>query len=619
MPAAAGRAGFPRLGCGLFPFALGFFPFFFLSGCSAEHPAANERLAILPFENLTADPSLDWMGRATQEVLTSDLSDAFAPRPFRLAHRREAPATAATHVLHGRFEIRGNRLRLAASLEDLRTSRMTRTLAADGLLSAGLVPLANALARQIGVKARPYGTRSEQALEAFAKALAAVEPAASATEFERAVSADPDFGDAYVAWVESLAARGDLTGAQRVLSLAAARGTRIHEVSRDRLSLIDASLRGDSQSKLKALAAMARKTPGDVQARRSLARAEFEAHNFEAAAGAHRRVVALDAGNPLAWNELGYAETFARNLDGAVKAFREYERLAPGEANPLDSLGDAYFYFGRFPEAEKSYFETHRKNPRFLQGGSLYKAARARLMTGDIDGAGRLFRQFADARQASKDQLLPYREAQWLYLTGQRRRAVQAMASLASATALPEAAALAHSQLAVWMLGAGDERQARDHARLAKEKALSPPTRALAALCDFLAQPSAAPAEVQARASAAFPSDQSRNPALGLKLLLGRHYAEALTPLQDARRRSNPASGEPYALLVAWALAATGRYAEALPLLETHGIPQPGVESIFFSLAFPRSLLLRATALETLKRPAEAKPWRALYDRLSSR
>ena len=55
-------------------------------------PAGAERLAILRFENLSADPSLDWMGRAFAQIITRDLAGAtdLYAIPFERLHNAEA-------------------------------------------------------------------------------------------------------------------------------------------------------------------------------------------------------------------------------------------------------------------------------------------------------------------------------------------------------------------------------------------------------------------------------------------------------------------------------------------------------------------------------------------------
>ena len=51
--------------------------FLLLSGCTRQSPAPRvERIAILRFENLGADVSGDWMGRAFSELITAELAGA---------------------------------------------------------------------------------------------------------------------------------------------------------------------------------------------------------------------------------------------------------------------------------------------------------------------------------------------------------------------------------------------------------------------------------------------------------------------------------------------------------------------------------------------------------------
>jgi hypothetical protein len=97
-----------------------------------------------------------------------------------------------------------------------------------------------------------------------------------------------------------------------------------------------------------------------------------------------------------------------------------------------------HYYLGAFRDAEQYFLQAYDKDPSFFGGAELYKAARARLMTGDVAGADQIFRRYADARKAARDPLLPYLEAQWLSLTGRGRDPVNAV----NATAEGEPAAV---------------------------------------------------------------------------------------------------------------------------------------------------------------------------------
>jgi len=51
------------------------------------------------------------------------------------------------------------------------------------------------------------------------------------------------------------------------------------------------------------------------------------------------------------WNLLVYAYLFSHQIEKAIEASRQYALFAPGEANPFDTMGDCFWYAGRFDEA----------------------------------------------------------------------------------------------------------------------------------------------------------------------------------------------------------------------------------------------------------------------------
>jgi len=90
-------------------------------------------------------------------------------------------------------------------------------------------------------------------------------------------------------------------------------------------------------------------------------------------------------------------------------------------------LGDIHFMSGKLPEAEKFYLEAFQKDPNFLNQGDLLKAAITRLFAGDRAAADQAANRYFEARAESKDPILEYRRAQWLWLTGRRKEAARQM------------------------------------------------------------------------------------------------------------------------------------------------------------------------------------------------
>jgi tetratricopeptide (TPR) repeat protein len=382
-----------------------------------------------------------------------------------------------------------------------------------------------------------------------------------------------------------------------------------------RLELENAGLRNDAAARTRALTALARIRPTDPAVWRTLAEAELAARRLPQAAEFYRKSVRFDPQNPATLNTLGYTEALAGNLDGAVDALRLYERLQPDQANPLDSLGDVYFHFGRMAEADEYYRQAFAKAPTGIGGLSLEKAAHARLYVGDIPGADALFNQFLETRKRQGDPAAEYRRAVWLYLSGRKPPGLQAMEAIAREKRIPQLAAQAEAQLAVWYL----ERDDRVRARQAAEAAAG---TGLGAVVRFITEPPASPSEWAVRAERAFTEpaqERIRKFALGYALLLARQF-EAAAPLwREIYRQSNPLAPEGSDVLLAWALIDSGRWDGVEELIRANPIPQAAGPGPFASLAFPRILELRARLLEKQGKSDQAAENRRLFQTLSPR
>jgi Flp pilus assembly protein TadD len=520
-------------------------------------------------------------------------------------------------AMNGYFAVEGGRIRMRASVEDLNSHREIGSVALEGVF-AHLPELLESIGRSLDPSARAPGTQRLEALRHYAEGRLRAGPAA-VESYREAVAADPGFAAAYFRWAELLLAQGDRAGAARVLDLSAAQAARFAEVDRARLELLAATVREDFGGRIRALRQLVQWTPRDAAALRSLGAAELAAGEVAQGAARYRELVRLERSHPLVWNELGYAEAVARNPDAARRALEEYQRLAPGEANPLDSMGDVHYYLGRFGEAERFYRQAYERNPAFLAGAPLYKAARARLMSGDRHGADRIFQEYLGARRKAGDPFTEVRQAQWEALTGKRdaaeKRLREAMPHLGSA----DAAAMAGVQIAAWRLASLDPAGARKYAGEAALRAQAGPVRFWARVCLFLAGGPAAAADLEARARREFPLDErERLAALAYGLLLWRQYSQAAGALRELRRRSDPFSGEPLQVLEAWALIEAGKAEQGCALLGVYGFPSPFGEHPFAFLVLPRVWLLESTCLARQGHTAEARQRRELYERLLS-
>jgi tetratricopeptide (TPR) repeat protein len=230
-----------------------------------------------------------------------------------------------------------------------------------------------------------------------------------------------------------------------------------------------------------------------------------------------------------------------------------------------------------------------------------------------LKGADQIFSRFLGARQGFHDLLIPFRLAQWEYLTGRRKQAIARLGQMTGG-AQPALAALAAAQLSVWMIETGDAARAREYALRAA------PAGALAGVCRFLTEPPATASEWEARAERAFPEPAqaaARQFALAVALLYSKQFPEASAVLRKRYDQTPPASPDPVEVPLAWALLESGQVKPAEDLLATNAIPDPLRDSLFLSLSFPRVFYLRGVVLEKQGRREEARANYELFLRFS--
>jgi tetratricopeptide (TPR) repeat protein len=409
----------------------------FTASCSRRPAPELTREVFLTFDNLTGDASLDWMAQAAPKLLESDLTGLPKTISLTAAAVRDAYLERATRLVHGYFEMRSGKLHFEIEVEDAAGHRMIQTAAEDGEFSDAL----NRAAKILDPAARTFPA-SPAGVTAWGQG-----------QYERAVMLDPDFALAWLGWIEQIAASPDparANQAREVAERALARPGLRSPIDRARLELAAAGLRQDDAARLAASRELVALIPADPALIGILAELEMNLRHFPDAVRHYQDFALADPGNLSAKNMLGYAQAFAGDLDGARKSFEQYGRQ-PGQAvNSLDSLGEALFVNGKFDQAERAFLAADQKaadqkDPAFLQGEELWKAAHARWLAGDLPGADQLMERYWQDRAKVHDNLLVWRRANWLYETGHREQAVELLMH-----APPEAEQAAQRQLQVW-------------------------------------------------------------------------------------------------------------------------------------------------------------------------
>jgi tetratricopeptide (TPR) repeat protein len=555
--------------------------------CRKQVAGPPPRYAVLRFENLSGDPSLEWTARATSEILSRSLAGVMSGPVLHSAALARAAATlgsessaapgissdpgearlaGATRVITGYIQKVGNGIRIEASERDLTTQKTVRSVAAEDSTSLGAI---TAIAKQLSSNAQRYVTSDANAVRFYATGL---ESAGADAELEQAVAADPNFGPAWAALATRQLAHGDRDAAKQTI----ARSSRYHLDDYDQATIdaANASLNNDRHARVEALRRISALSPGDTVLLRTVAQSEIDVGEFADAASDWNKLAAVLPNDANAWNLLGYARAYTGDYQGALNAIREYQRLDPKGANPLDSIGDVHFLFRKFQEAAASYLAANAKNPEFMNHGELYKAAWAKYYAGDKSGAESLFGRFRFARDKAHDSTVRLFVADWLYRTG---RSADAIALLRAETQNGSAAKpLVYSQLAIWDLLAGDR-----------------------------------PAAARDAASAGTPQS--------LPLLLARFCALPPASAQQWRERAEKmiqgnGAGNLRLLALGYALVLDDKSAEAIPVWEQIVDKSPGTD--FFLRAVLSRLQDQSVKQPIVPSPAEMNEFAAVLDRL---
>ena len=553
-----------------------------LVSCQRKTSGPPPKYAVLRFENLSGDPSLEWIARAASEYLSYSLAhaldgavrnpDALARRSAGLgvepsgapgisAQRTDALVAGATRLISGILEKDGTRIRLTATDEDLATHQTVRTVTA---LEPQPVQAMAQLAHELAPAAAPYLTSSSEALRLYVTGLEKP-PADAVADLEQALQKDPDFGPAWVTLVNIANARGDRAGALALIAQTSAK--KIDPLHRANLDLIRATLTDDRIQRIEALRRVTVLSPADPSLTRSLAELEIASGRFTDAAQDWAKLLSVAPEDGDALNQEGYSRAWGGDFAGALTALRQYAQMKPADPNPLDSMGDVNYMYRKFPEAAASYLQAYAKSPQFLTGGELYKAAWAQFKVGDKAKADASFHRFRAVREKAGGAGLDVFEADWLYRTGRRKEAVEMLRKLPASPTVS-------SQLAIWDLLAGDR------AAAAQEFAgVGQVPSAAVLIARFASLPSATAAEWLGRSE---------------KMIHG-NGAEGLRNLA-----------------LALALILDGKKDAARPVMEKVVETSPGTD--FFSRAVLAKLKGEQPKLELLPDPLNVNQVRALAD-----
>lgn len=549
-----------------------------LVGCqTSAPPRAMERLALLPFANLTGDRSLDWLSRGAQVVLNRQLATSRSVSVAPYGDVGGAVLGRATRLLHGVIERRGSGYRVEAFIEDSTTHRQVGDRIELKMPAEQVLGGLDRLAHLLAADAAPLPVTQPTALAAFVEAQSLPQLEAKKAALTHAAQLDPQFALPVMALAELGIGTGHPEDAKAALEAALVR--QLDAIERQQVALLAANLNAnlanpDRTAQVQALQKLAEAGPSQPGLQLFAASSLERLRQAAPAVTALERGVRVDPENAELWNRLGYARAYLGRLPAARQALETYQRLEPKEPNPFDSLGEVHYLGGEF-KAAAEYFQTgFARGPQFNGGRALLKSAYARLLDGQFEPAEQAFAAYVKAAGASP--LTEVARAQWLQSSGQSPAALKVLDEAARQATGPLAALFQTHRCG--LLLPNDRAAAEAAAKAAMMAGASAP----AALCFFLSQPTATPAEWSLRVERAFPGLPAaafRRQALAYALFFDGRYDDAFPLLEALFLQSDLAADSEVRVFLAECQWRTGRWASARETLARWPLPAP--DSLF--------------------------------------
>ena len=362
----------------------------FVSSCSRSSIPNILRLAIPPANVLVGDVSSEWLRLAVPLVLQRDLATSAGLAASMAEDESSVYRLGATETLRVTIQERSGKFEIDSALSNVSTQRSTKAISVRG---PDLLSDLNSLAKQIDGQAAEFSTRSDRALKAFSAAVSAADIQVKTRRLRDAIEADPSFGAAYCALIDTLAGVHSSDTAT-VLNQGESRRASFTALDRAQFDLLRAKLLpaalGDQA---KSAAALVKLTPNDPEALAALGSLLFLQGQLEEAERMMARAIQISPNNPVLQQQLAFGLMENRQFARAEKVFSSLS------ANPagIAQLAFCVLLDGDVSRANEIYakFLTTVPNP----AGKTFLQAAWQAFTGHLDeaihqlGAG----QFSDS------------------------------------------------------------------------------------------------------------------------------------------------------------------------------------------------------------------------------
>ena len=368
-------------------------------------------LAVLNFNNLSDDHSLDWLDHGVPEMLTTNLAQVQGLEVLsteRVSNALQRMGKSGDHIDPGvAQEVARNagadafvtgallktgptQLRVDVRVLDTRTGQILFSDKLDAENTQKVFAMVDELTSRVAEKFVSGGgpQRGPSIQEASTSNIEAYKHYQKGRDFssrflyedgireyQQAVQLDPQFALAYMWLADAFSQEADLRKAHEVF--AKVEQLQSHLSRKDQLWFqANSAMRGqDPEADLKALDALVSEFPRDSQARSAYSRTLNAWGQFSEGLKVLNDGLALDPNDDVLLNIMAYLQANAGHADASLAACDKYAALRPGDPNPVDTRGDVLFMLHRDDEALAAYRKELELRPDFSHYDAYVKMA----------------------------------------------------------------------------------------------------------------------------------------------------------------------------------------------------------------------------------------------------
>jgi serine/threonine protein kinase/TolB-like protein/Flp pilus assembly protein TadD len=406
-------------------------------------------VAVLYFNNLTQDQSLNWLDSGLTDMLTTNLAqvkglDVLSTERVLSAVRSAAKegksldpaqaqqvardAGADAYITGALLKVGPTQLRLDVRAQDTSSGQILFSDKLEGQDVQSIFGMVDRLTSNVAASFLPASDLPQKApeieqastsnLEAYRHYEQGMDYARrfltneAIREFEESVRLDPQFALAYMRLSDEFSIQGDQRRSNEAAIKVEQMQSRLPRYEQLSLLVVKAGRSRDLEAMVLARRAVVSEFPRASGDRAGMAAILSILGRPDEGIEVGRQGLALEPRNEDLLNLMAYTHADAGDITGALASNDLYLAVRPGDPNPLDTRGDVLYQAGRYDEAAASYRKVVELKPDFNDYADYLKLAVVYTAQRKPDMAEAAFQQFAQRTSPVLRLHLPGFEAQ---------------------------------------------------------------------------------------------------------------------------------------------------------------------------------------------------------------